>query len=953
MTRAWIAVALLAGSWLLGVHYYEPVRPIAWAVLVLCGIAVGYGQWPSITERETEEDPKDGTGQRWLFPRGQTAAAILLFLPVVIFAPGPYRIGPLAIVAGLIIGGKGGQSPFAGTARRVLRTNGDRVPFGCLFPLRLGAAGVAAGLVLSAQGVFLAAYAAATARCHDLPPRVASGLASLASLLGVDAAADGSSLVFHTAGQAHRLAVTWDSVFDPVTGCFLVGGLMLLAVRAAAEPPVGRRWSAWLAAASQLTLIVLAWLPVRAGLLLALYVDRVARSDQSLPLHVMNQFFSPWVLLALVAVPTLLALRWVIAARSASVPPSQKDAAGGSKSVPLSLRERAGVRGTAKAPNVKRALSAAPLRTAAVSARAPLLSVALLLVGVAAVAFALEWNPAGPRKAGRVMWVERHSTWSPTTTPYDTATFGGSEQDSASYNYSVVYGYLGQFYQMSRLSERDPIDAATLAKCDVLVVKIPTDRYSEEEVEAVVQFVRAGGGLLLIGDHTNLDRSATTMNDIARWFGFTFRDDVLWSNEFVVRNDALHGSEFAIRNDALHGSEAAPDQERYVAPRVPHPAIQHVGTFDFAVSCSIDPGWSLGRPVVTGMRLWSMPAEYHSDNYMVPAEHVPAMRYGAFVQAWATGQGNGRVAAWADSTIFSNFCVYQPGKVDVMLDLVEWLNHEGRWLNPAWFVLALGAAALAVGLWLAARGGAAPLLLVAAAACGWASGSEAAAITHRCFQPLPQAVRPKLRVVLDRTTSQVPLAEGAYVEDKEGRGFGLLEQWIPRLGYTTARAAGADAFSGDALVVICPRRPPERGFCDSLARYVAEGGRLLVIDSASHAGPSTANGFLRPFDLAFSHAGTGRGRLTLGNKDTGLDVEDALAVTGGQSLATLGPGTAVAAVAVHGKGRVMAVGLGNLFNDAHMGMQWWHYPSVTEKARYQVLFALLRDVVEGNAGGRK
>ena len=66
------------------------------------------------------------------------------------------------------------------------------------------------------------------------------------------------------------------------------------------------------------------------------------------------------------------------------------------------------------------------------------------------------------------------------------------------------------------------------SKCDVLVIKIPTTRYTKDEAEAVVRFVQQGGGLLLIGDHTNYEGSATTMNDITRPMGFIFRDDLLF-----------------------------------------------------------------------------------------------------------------------------------------------------------------------------------------------------------------------------------------------------------------------------------------------------------------------------------------------------------------------------------------------------------------------------------------
>ena len=158
---------------------------------------------------------------------------------------------------------------------------------------------------------------------------------------------------------------------------------------------------------------------------------------------------------------------------------------------------------------------------------------------------------------------------------------------------------------MSRLNEEDAIDEKTLSACDVLVIKIPRFRYAPEEVRAIVHFVEAGGGLLLIGDHTNLDCSAAHMNDITRAFGFTFRDDVLYSNQ------------------------PSPDQEHYQAPMAPHPAIEHVPEFDFAVSCSIDPGISLGRPVVAAAGLWSMPGDYHMENLHAfrPARAGHALRF--------------------------------------------------------------------------------------------------------------------------------------------------------------------------------------------------------------------------------------------------------------------------------------------------------------------------------------
>ena len=61
----------------------------------------------------------------------------------------------------------------------------------------------------------------------------------------------------------------------------------------------------------------------------------------------------------------------------------------------------------------------------------------------------------------------------------------------------------------------------------------------------------------------------------------------------------------------------------------------------------------------------------------------------------------------------------------------------------------------------------------------------------------------------------------------------------------------------------------------------------------------------------------------------------------------------VVATAKYGKGSVMVVGCGSLWNDKQMGelasepgSGWMLDPDATVKARYQVLFALLRSFLD-------
>ena len=136
-----------------------------------------------------------------------------------------------------------------------------------------------------------------------------------------------------------------------------------------------------------------------------------------------------------------------------------------------------------------------------------------------------------------------------------------------------------------------------------------------------------------------------------------------------------------------------------------------------------------------------------------------------------------------------------------------------------------------------------------------------------------------------------------------GGGFGLLEQSIPRLGYTTARAEGDDVFQGDAVVMICPSRPATEAFRKRLVEYVAGGGRLLVIDAGLSDVPSTSNQILRPFGLSLDYRQPWNGELVkpaIKPKPTmprmpveevkfppGIYVESAWQVSGGTSVAAV------------------------------------------------------------------
>jgi hypothetical protein len=881
MMRAWIGLALLSGSWLLGLGYYHPPHWPAWTVAIVLGTVLLVSKPTRVPSRR------------------ELGIALAMLLPAVWLMPWPYRAAPLLFVVGIGL-------QWATVERRWLK------------PLGWGA--VKAGTLLLVQSLALLAYSVETARCHDLPRPLPRLLGWIASLMGIDAAVHGHTLTMHSRREigetatVHYLAASWGLLLDPATLCFFVGGLVLLALLAWNRLPQGARWSSWLRAVRVFALVLLAWLPLRFALLVSLYLHRVLRAAPTVRLTAMNQFFSPWVCLALLLGPVLLV--WWFVRSSGIVRPGQGDEGSerprrGRTAAAASSRQASSEEGSTSPGRLDRWRYPAAL--------------ALTACGMATIAFIVQWDPVGSPKGGRVMVVERHSTWEPSDEPYDKDHFG----HDPSYAYTRAYDYCDQYFEMSRLQESDPINHQKLSQCDVLIVKIPTDWFLDDEVKAITQFVEDGGGLLLVGDHTNVFNSTTYLNPIARQFGFRLRHDLLF------------------RIGSPYVQELKP-------PTVPHPIVQHLPPMHYAVSCSVDPGASRGRAVVRSTGLWSLYPDYHQDNYHPHAEYRAEMGYGAFIQLWATRHGRGRVAAYTDSTIFSNFCTFQPGKAELLLGMLQWLNRSSPLDDSAVGMTVFGVslivalALLAAGLALAVRTGAGWLVLFASGMLGLTAGSIAVVGAHRVAMPVLEPLEPMTRVVVDRTVSDAPLSLGSETQG-DGQGYGLLEQWISRLGCYTVRARGDEAFTGDALVVICPTRSVPNDFRQGLVDYVAGGGRLLLIDSPDSTG-STSNSLLWEFGITVSHASSRPGRLKLSDDWPGLQVDGACEILGGEPFMWVDE-MAVATRVPHGNGWVIAAGFGSSLNDTSMGGHWMLSPDmgVTERSqlepdlvtRYDLLFALL------------
>lgn len=912
----WVGVALLSLTWLLGLDYYQDVNWLEPTPLRHEEPdALGLSYYPDVDWLPWVPVLVLGVGAMLAAPgrqisRGAAAVVLVLSLPAVWLAPWPYRAGVLLVVLCAVLS----LLPAA----RGLR--------------RLAGAALLSGTLLLAQGTAMLVYEALTAREHALPGPLAALLARLARLAGMDVARYQSTLNLFSMREIHQLAATWELLVDPFSLCFLVGGMLLVGWWVWVHPQAPERLRRLAGLVCALVVAMVLWLPVRAVLLMGLYLHDVLRTEYEAPLEAMRLFWSPWVLGAFLLPPLVLAWRlsrqpFALLAHSAAEAASQTAPA----TRPPALMRR-------------------------------LLAGALVIAAVAVLVVALVWNPVGVRAKGRVLVEEYHPVgrekiWEPTFNPFDTEWYG----HLSGYNYYCIYEYCSRHYDVSRLEE--PITEAALKQCDVLIIKVPTRRFSEAEIAAVQRFVWGGGGLLLIGEHTNVFGTGTYINALARRFGFEFRYDCLFGIPSVFK-------------------------QKYYPPLVPHPVVQHMPPMHFAISCSIAPGRSVGRTVIRGTGLKNLMADYHVTNFYPQPDDKAEMHYGSFVQLWSTRYGAGRVLGFSDSTIFSNFATFEPGKPELMLGMIEWLNHRSRfrhhWLDePRWVLVPVGLMLLLAGLLLAGGWGSAWPVLLACALAGFSGGVWGSRLAHRSAMPppAPKQNAQLVRVVLDRTISGGRLPVNGFISGEKD-GFGIFERWILRLGYFFTRRSEptglwqrarwwSDELAGgsrrprlfdaaDLVVFLYPRQEPDAELRSKLLAYVEQGGHVLVVDSPENY-DSTANELLRPFGLQLRRGGKALSGRLLPDRQAGAEwaadwpaVEITAAaeiirrpaegVSAHVPLARLGD-KVVAAQARYGRGTLTVVGFGSRFSDAQMGITGDVEPDERLRQVYELEFRLLRTIV--------
>ncbi len=550
----------------------------------------------------------------------------------------------------------------------------------------------------------------------------------------------------------------------------------------------------------------------------------------------------------------------------------------------------------------------------------------LLAAGVLCVVAGMQFVEPGVHKPGRILFDDYHSgRWEPSTAPVDTEHYGSNSV----YTVTSLAEFLRLHYPKVEVVTDQPLTPALLSDVDVLVLKTMSRGLAPGEVDAVEAFVRGGGGLWLIADHTNLLGMGTFSNVLAERFGVHFRYDAC---------NALSTGYFA----EFH----APWLAR-------HALTERVPWFRFLTSASLELGWS-AEPVLVVPDLLSDAIDYSKPSFFGDMEPDPGDDFGPFVVAAAARLGRGRVLAFADSTVLSSFAIFMDGHVEFAMAVIDFLNRRnvlGRWPNG--LLLVTGVVLLAVGGRRLLAGPPAPIVphILAVLALGGAGMAGMRVLNRVLYRP-PAAHTAYTTVgFLARGTAfQLEPAIARILVPPE-QAFSTFYVAQQRLGLVPRVASRLrELEEAAAIVLVNPVVELSAGDLRWLSGYVETGHGLLIMIPDAEPGPA-AQQLLAAFDLRPVPAPVTVPALSI---DDAAYAEGVVRPDPAGSLRTrISGGTAVAVaedlpielvVRQHGGGRVVVVVGSTEFSLARLGHVMAE-PDEAQRLRFRAAYFIVHDLL--------
>jgi len=357
--------------------------------------------------------------------------------------------------------------------------------------------------------------------------------------------------------------------------------------------------------------------------------------------------------------------------------------------------------------------------------------------------------------------------------------------------------------------DRD-ITPETLKGASILILETPENEYSGQEIDSITDFVENGGGLFVLGDHTNIMDCYVTLNPILNRFGMHLNFDysMLWEPHFSSLAGFDSMEETAGATLSLNRSDAS---VLY--------ALKYTTWADLG-------DWA---------------AQDHAYMGNVVAEENE--QYGVLPICVSALEGNGRVLAIANSDSLSGpNLLYNYNFISRVMD---YLNHQNSFLKALWFRLLL-AILILLGIYRARLAAIKPVMLSLAVVL----------LLVQIQAALPVNSEPTNMIALDIGHSNI---EG-YGSPHQYKNV-FLAIFAQHYGYNPVlvKTVPDDLQKYAAYVTMGPTSSFSTAEASRLKQYVQNGGTLVVFDGfhseiPSDPGNAAANSLLSEFGIYLNNS---------------------------------------------------------------------------------------------------
>ncbi len=351
-----------------------------------------------------------------------------------------------------------------------------------------------------------------------------------------------------------------------------------------------------------------------------------------------------------------------------------------------------------------------------------------------------------------------------------------------------------QGYEVTK--EPGPLNSAILSDASVLVI-INLMEFLEPEVkQAIWRFVKHGGSLLVLGDHTGVKGIRLPFNDLLRPFNIEFEFDsaTFWSQGW---RDALELMPHPINRDVI----VAEDIQIWIG-----------------ASLAIAPP---ARPVIIGKYAYSDigDAAKIDRSFLGDRRYNLGERLGNVCLVAEASYGKGKVLAFGDTSPFQNGALTTSWKFAQRV--FQWLSGKPRFSARPYRGIAIFVAALLI--FCLRR-------FLSLSFHGWGFLSLgfviAAQLIHTLAAPppLPRIAQPKALVDISH-------AERFDQLSWYDNCIGGLELNLARNGYSPMLMrdfSGSLVEDSDVLIVIAPAKDFSPQECQTISNFMKDGGTLIL-----------------------------------------------------------------------------------------------------------------------------